>query len=173
MVLYDGNGNKTEEGPVIQKDDKPLKEGNWTEYNKSGQKITITPYENGLKEGTTFTFYDSGQIKSQIPYKGDLKEGISLEFDKNGIIKSKELYKVGVLIATSDKIYDGLNWSEDVCTAESSKPIGTIKYDSSTQKVSYYSKDGKLITPEPSIVWDEETGFSSFVETLTGQASKK
>ncbi len=68
------------------------KNGSYTSWDESGNKISVTNWINGDIEGEQIYWYTSGELKRKEYYTAGQKTGIWLEWHKNGQLKSKVQY---------------------------------------------------------------------------------
>ncbi len=71
---------------------KGLLEGELSEYNEEGNKISNTHYLHGLRTGMSTLYFNDGKTKLTMTYKNDLLEGPRKEYFPNGKIHRIENY---------------------------------------------------------------------------------
>jgi antitoxin component YwqK of YwqJK toxin-antitoxin module len=60
-----------------------LKNGVWTTWSSSGQKLVEAGYKNGVREGLTTEWYEGGQKFKEVTFKNGKKE-LETRWNRNG-----------------------------------------------------------------------------------------
>jgi antitoxin component YwqK of YwqJK toxin-antitoxin module len=72
-----------------------LVEGEASEYNEAGTKITSTFYKNGKKEGIATIYYKDGKVRIAANFIHDLQEGTTSEYYPSGNLAKEATFKNG------------------------------------------------------------------------------
>lgn len=95
---FDINGTLKSEYQVSSFIPREIKDGLFTQYLKTGEKVRETFYKNGMRNGNDQTFYPNGKVSNEGEYRNDLAIGAHLWYNPEGKIRRKELYDGGKML---------------------------------------------------------------------------
>jgi antitoxin component YwqK of YwqJK toxin-antitoxin module len=133
-----------------------LEHGYFKEYDRSGNLLTTTKYENGVKIedakelvklDVRKDYYPSGQVKISASYNKEGKlEGVRREFNEDGTIDKSYIFRNGIMIGegivTEKGERDGY-WKEYYNNG-ALRAEGNYQNDIKTGKWKFYHVNGKL-----------------------------
>lgn len=85
VELHRPDGSISEKGKTLANN----KDGEWTEYYRSGIVAAKIQYKNGLLDGKSIYYYSNGEIKSNFLYRNDSLIGNYEKYYSNGQIQTK------------------------------------------------------------------------------------
>ncbi len=75
-----------------------IKDGIYTQYLKTGEKVQEIFYKNGMRNGNERIFYPNGKVSFEGEYRNDLAIGAHFWYTPDGKMRRKELYDAGKMI---------------------------------------------------------------------------
>jgi len=135
------------------------KNGNYVEYDRKGNVITLQRYINGalvererinrldqggLKQGVWKEFYENGRVKREASYKDDQLNGYYKEYDENGEVKVLLQYTEGRILERADTA------EIDIEVRNTLDSLGNVVFSGSYRKNvpvgihRMYNKEGKV-----------------------------
>ena len=80
------------------------KDGKFTQWADSGQKISQGTYEMDRKTGTWKRWNRQGKIQETVQYKDGRMHGFRTLYDRDGVIEVELVYEVGELVGRKDEL---------------------------------------------------------------------
>jgi antitoxin component YwqK of YwqJK toxin-antitoxin module len=83
-----------------------LVEGEVSEFNEAGTKITSTFYKKGKKDGIATFYYKDGKVRITAEFKNDLQDGMTYEYFPSGTIAKQAMFRYGIRDGEEKTFYE-------------------------------------------------------------------
>ena len=103
-IITAGNRESFRNGSSTLPTQDGQKEGKFTQWADSGQKITEGKYERNRKQGTWKRWNRQGKIQEKIQYVDGKIHGFRSLYDRDGILETELVYEAGELIGRKDEL---------------------------------------------------------------------
>lgn len=128
-VTYSFLWEKIKETPLIESNEREVKDGEVKQYSSDGTLKTVVNYDNGVKQGFSYLLHNDGEtILLAMPYEQGKRQGTSRKYYESGKVYAETNYQDDLLHGPRKVFYSSGKLKSVVNYFKGFPGLGTEEY---------------------------------------------